>query len=116
MELMWKNIVGSGRPRMTIQYGACALHAAYLRPHTHTQYVILTAFPLQQFLQERATMLHLYVHCLLCISYAYSSVFSLFTLFHCLRFNLLDPELFFLVLAHSVYKMRIIQEPNTIEL
>ena len=30
--------------------------------------------------------------------------------------NLLDPELFFLVLAHSVYKMRIIQEPNTIEL
>ena len=32
------------------------------------------------------------------------------------RVNLLDPELFFLVLAHSVYKMRIIQEPNTIEL
>jgi hypothetical protein len=31
--------------------------------------------------------------------------------------NLLDPELFFLlVLAHPVYKMRIIQEPNTIEL
>jgi hypothetical protein len=32
------------------------------------------------------------------------------------RLNLLDPELFFLVLAHPVYKMRIIQEPNTIEL
>ena len=30
--------------------------------------------------------------------------------------NLLDPELFFLVLAHAVYKMRIMQEPNTIEL
>ena len=30
--------------------------------------------------------------------------------------NLLDPELFFLVLAHPVYKMRIIQEPNTIEI
>ena len=29
--------------------------------------------------------------------------------------NLLDPD-FFLVLAHPVYKMRIIQEPNTIEL
>ena len=29
--------------------------------------------------------------------------------------NLLDPELFFFVLAHPVYKMRIIQEPNTIE-
>ena len=30
-------------------------------------------------------------------------------------FKLLDPELFF-VLAHPVYKMRIIQELNTIEL
>jgi len=30
--------------------------------------------------------------------------------------NLLDPELFFLVLAHLVHKMRIIREPNTIEL
>jgi len=31
-------------------------------------------------------------------------------------FNLLAPELFFLILAHSVYKMWIIQEPNTLEL
>ena len=31
-------------------------------------------------------------------------------------FNLLAPELFFLVLAHTVYKMWIIQEPNTLEL
>ena len=27
--------------------------------------------------------------------------------------NLLAPELFFLILAHPVYKMRIIQEPNS---
>ena len=33
-----------------------------------------------------------------------------------LYFNLLAPELFFLILAHSVYKMWILQEPNTIEL
>ena len=33
-----------------------------------------------------------------------------------LNINLLDPELLFLVLAHPVYKTRIIQEPNTIEL
>ena len=31
-------------------------------------------------------------------------------------FNLLAPELFFLILAHSVYKMWIIQEPNKLEL
>ena len=30
--------------------------------------------------------------------------------------NLLAPELFFLILAHPVYKMLIIQEPNTLEL
>jgi len=30
--------------------------------------------------------------------------------------NLMAPELFFLILAHPVYKMWIIQEPNTLEL
>ena len=29
--------------------------------------------------------------------------------------NLLGPELFFLILAHPVYKMWVIQEPNTLE-
>jgi len=32
------------------------------------------------------------------------------------RFKILAPELFFLILAHPVYKMWIIQEPNTLEL
>jgi len=33
-----------------IQYSACALHAGYLRIHTHKHldYVILIAFPLEQ--------------------------------------------------------------------
>ena len=31
-------------------------------------------------------------------------------------FNLLAPELFFLILAHPVYKMWIKQEPNMLEL
>ena len=30
--------------------------------------------------------------------------------------NVLAPELFFLILAHPVYKMEIMQEPNTLEL
>ena len=30
--------------------------------------------------------------------------------------NLMLPELFFLILAHPVYNMWIIQEPNTLEL
>jgi len=32
------------------------------------------------------------------------------------HFNLLAPELFFKILAHSVYKMWIKQEPNKLEL
>ena len=30
--------------------------------------------------------------------------------------NLFEPKLFFLILAHPVYKIWIIQEPNTLEL
>jgi len=33
-----------------------------------------------------------------------------------MNFNLLAPELFFLILAHPVYKMWIIQEPNMLDL
>jgi len=40
------------------QYGACALHAGYVRLQIiHPGYVILIAFPLQQRLHERASML-----------------------------------------------------------
>jgi len=36
-EIMWKNNVELDRPQMTIQHGACALHAVYLRLDSHTQ-------------------------------------------------------------------------------
>ena len=36
---------------------ACALHAGYLRLQTHSEYVIRIAFPLQQWLHERASVL-----------------------------------------------------------
>jgi hypothetical protein len=47
---MWKNIVEPGRP----QYGACALDAGYLRLQTRRECIIITAFPLQQWLHESA--------------------------------------------------------------
>jgi hypothetical protein len=37
-EIMWKIFEEPGMPQMTI-YGACALHAGYLRLETHTQNV-----------------------------------------------------------------------------
>jgi hypothetical protein len=57
---MWKNIVERGRPQMTIWRVriACWILKA---TDTHSQYVILIYFPLQQWLRERAPMLTLYV-------------------------------------------------------
>jgi len=54
---MWKNAVQPDRPKLTIWYGACALYAVNLRLQTHSEYVILTAFPLQQWLHDRASTL-----------------------------------------------------------
>ena len=36
-EIMCRNIVEADRPLMTMLYGACALHAGYIRLQTHTQ-------------------------------------------------------------------------------
>ena len=39
------------------QYGARALHAAELRLHIHLRYSIFIAFPHQQYLHERVSIL-----------------------------------------------------------
>ena len=52
---MWKNVVEPGRPQMTrwrMRIACCIPKAT----NTHSQYVILIAFPLQQWLQERASV------------------------------------------------------------
>jgi len=55
-EIMWKNTVQPGRPRMTI----CRMHIVYWVPkatNTHSEYVLLIDFPLQQWLHERTLTL-----------------------------------------------------------
>jgi len=53
---MWKNTVQLGRPQITIWYKA---------KYTHSEYVILIAFPLQQWVHEHTSMLHYtYIDCL----------------------------------------------------
>ena len=55
-EIMWKNTVQRGRPQITIW----RMRSAFWVPkatNTHSEYVILTAFPLQQWLHERPAML-----------------------------------------------------------
>jgi hypothetical protein len=68
---MWKNTVEPNRPQMTIWRTrlACCIRKAR---STHSEYVILIAFPLQQWLHERASMLrYTYMDCLVqcCVRY-----------------------------------------------
>ena len=53
---MWKNLAEWGRQQVTIwcMHIACWIPKA---TDTHSEYVILIAFPLQQWLHERASML-----------------------------------------------------------
>jgi hypothetical protein len=79
---MWKNIVEPGMPQMTIWRMRIAYwtHKATI---SHSKYVIIIAFPLQQWFHQRASMLHYtYIACLvlllghiLTVSAAASSTF-----------------------------------------
>ena len=67
---MWKNVVKLDRPQMTIWH----MHIACWIPkatNTHSEYVILIAFPLQQWLYEYASLLcYMYItHLLMYVTY-----------------------------------------------
>jgi hypothetical protein len=63
-EIMWKNIAEPGRPHMTRWRMRIACWTAKAT-NTHSRYVILLAFLLQQWLHERATVLrYTYIACL----------------------------------------------------
>jgi len=62
-EIMYKNMVQSKRPQVTIYYGACWITKA---ANTHSEYVIFFYFPKQQCLCQGASKLRLYVNCLSC--------------------------------------------------
>ena len=53
---MWKNTVERGRPQMT-EWRMRIVWWIPKATNTHSQYVILIAFPPQQSLHERASML-----------------------------------------------------------
>ena len=63
-EIMWENIADPDMPQMTIWHLriVCWIPKA---TDTHSEYVILIVFPLQQWLHERASMLrYMYIACL----------------------------------------------------
>jgi hypothetical protein len=42
-EIIWKNCIEPNRPKMTIKYGACALHTGYLGLQIHAQICLSSA-------------------------------------------------------------------------
>jgi len=65
-EIMWKNIVQRGWPQMTIwrMRIACWMPKATHHTHTYTLIMINIAFPRQQWLDERASILRYTALCL----------------------------------------------------
>jgi hypothetical protein len=63
---MCKNMVQPDRPQMTIYYGACGFACCITKAaDAHSEYAILIAFPRQQWLRERASILrYAYTACL----------------------------------------------------
>jgi hypothetical protein len=63
-KIMWKNTVDPGRPQMTTWRMRIACWIPKVT-HTHSEYVTLIAFPLQQWLRERASKLQ--YKCIVCL-------------------------------------------------
>ena len=71
----------------------------------HSEYVILIVFPLQQWLHESASTLR-YTCSTLTVLLMLNSALKVYnTVDYQIKVNHLAPELFFLILAHSVFKM-----------
>jgi hypothetical protein len=64
-EIMWKTTVESDR-RQTRMWRVRIARWVPNATNTNPEYVIHVAFPLQQWLQERASILRSYVYCLAC--------------------------------------------------
>jgi hypothetical protein len=56
LETMWENIVEMDRPEMKI-WRMCSACCITMATNRHSDYVILTTFPRQQWLHERAPIL-----------------------------------------------------------
>ena len=56
-EIMWKGTVEPDRPQITARH-MCIVCPIPKITDTHAEYIITPAFPLQQWLHERASMLH----------------------------------------------------------
>jgi len=68
-DMVWKNIAEWSRTQITIWCIRIACWISKARKHTHTGCLIFTAFPLQQRMHERPSMLHF--TCIVCLVFFY---------------------------------------------
>ena len=68
-ETMWKHTVDPNSPQ-AIRRMQTACWTTKAR-NTPSEFVILIVFPLQQWLHERASLLHLYANCFSCVNYSF---------------------------------------------
>ena len=78
-------------------------------------YTRVNSFPYGQYGTPQSQS-NIYCHIYLGNTYLAAQIVYLYLAWWFSEFNLLAPELFFLILAHPVYKMWIIQELNKLEL
>jgi hypothetical protein len=99
-------------PYILVRIKTCTLVQDYLFLHAiwcrYTDWHIVTASTIH-------TPSHTYRKCTY-VTVQLKSALCFTTYLRANLINLLAPELFFLILAHTVYKMWIIQEPNKLEL
>jgi len=65
-EIMQRSMVEPDSPQITVQWHISLARWITEATDTHSEYVTLVVFPLQQWLRERASILRLYAHCLPC--------------------------------------------------
>jgi len=89
-EIMWKNTVPMDRPQMTVW---CVQIACWIPKATniHSEYVILIALPLQQWLHKGASVFqYMYIACLLLVFFCFTIYLNFSSsLFCCSSFSYL---------------------------
>ena len=99
-----------GRPQMTIW----RMRIAWLVPkttNTHSQYVTLTAFPLQQWLHERASMpRYTYIDCVVRLSQWCCSGFHSF----CIRFSVVGYSVTDISKDHFAFTLHGIEQCSAV--
>jgi len=116
----------STSPRVIDQYKECTTHCGIPQCVVHSVYGSKTRGPEDYSVESKHVALISHYYCFVWLTFTSFSYTNMTRKKKCFGekyenqfsslFNLLEPEFYISILAHSVGKMRIIQEPNKVEL